>query len=544
MLRSFVSPAPRVRFRLRAQVRAYLVAILALLCGTGVLQNAVANGDTRTLYMQNMNTGESGAFTFKREGRYDQDVLKQLNWFLRDWRRSEPTRMDPQLFDLVWEVYREVGASEPIHVLSGYRSPETNAMLRTRSRLVAEQSQHMRGRAMDFFIPGVSITQLRVVGLRMQRGGVGFYPTANSPFVHMDTGSVRHWPRMTHDQLVRVFPDEKTVHIPSDGKPLANYKVALAELEARGGTAGGVEDEEDFGSGLKNFFAALFGGGKSSAPAGSQDMSVSDVRVAARSAAKNGEGGEDGGARVASAGPVQAAYVSNGVDDTAPEAASAPTTSRSDGARAAVPLPVRAPEPKVATVALASAPRPVARPAELAAAFVTAQATLAPLPDVPLPPRRPVRGSTDQIALNPPLPAVITRGDAGSREMALAFAPSNDLMGENSGAILSPTLQPVAAPTPLPSRSRQRAKTSTEAAVNEAPMRRMFQSQSVAGDPALRAPEGKVLTAFVGLPRDVVVSSFSSDATAGLSTSRFSGPAVAAVPVYSFAPVQLTERLQ
>ena len=71
-------------------------------------------------------------------------------------------------------------------------------------------SQHMLGHAMDFYIPGVSLEQLRVIGLRLQRGGVGFYPSSGSPFVHMDTGGVRHWPRMTREQLVRVFPDGRT----------------------------------------------------------------------------------------------------------------------------------------------------------------------------------------------------------------------------------------------------------------------------------------------------------------------------------------------
>ena len=90
-------------------------------------------------------------------------------------------------------------------------------MLRRRSNGVARFSQHMLGHAMDFYIPGVPLDQLRAIGLRLQRGGVGFYPTSGSPFVHMDTGGVRHWPRMTREQLVKVFPDGRTVHIPTDG---------------------------------------------------------------------------------------------------------------------------------------------------------------------------------------------------------------------------------------------------------------------------------------------------------------------------------------
>jgi hypothetical protein len=109
-------------------------------------------------------------------------------------------------------------------------------MLRSRrSSGVARYSQHMLGHAMDFFIPGVPLEQIRFAGLRLQRGGVGFYPTSGSPFVHLDTGGIRHWPRMTHDQLAKVFPDGRTVHIPSDGVPLKGYELARADIERRDG---------------------------------------------------------------------------------------------------------------------------------------------------------------------------------------------------------------------------------------------------------------------------------------------------------------------
>src|SRR5689334_16826560 len=153
---------------------------------------------------------------------------------MRDWRKQQQVHMDPHLFDLLWEAYREVGATQPMDVVCGYRSPETNSMLRARSSGVAQFSQHTQGQAMDFFIPGVPLEKLREVGLHLQRGGVGFYPTSGSPFVHMDTGTIRHWPRMTHDQLAKVFPDGRTVHVPSDGHPLRGYALALADVERRG----------------------------------------------------------------------------------------------------------------------------------------------------------------------------------------------------------------------------------------------------------------------------------------------------------------------
>ena len=212
------------------------LAALLVLFGSHGLPSVIAEGDTRALSLHHIHTGEDISIIFKRGGRYDDEALKKLDWFLRDWRREQSTHMDPHLLDLLWEVTHEVGAKESIQVVCGYRSPETNTMLRHRSRGVAQYSQHTVGRAMDFYIPGVPLEQLRFAGLRLQRGGVGFYPGSGSPFVHLDTGSVRHWPRMTHDQLVRVFPDGKTVHIPSDGRPLAHYEQALAEVRRRGST--------------------------------------------------------------------------------------------------------------------------------------------------------------------------------------------------------------------------------------------------------------------------------------------------------------------
>jgi uncharacterized protein YcbK (DUF882 family) len=210
------------------------LALAVFLFGSKALQNAVAEGETRTITMHHTHTDENITITYKRDGRYDEAALEKINWFLRDWRRSKETRMDPHLIDLLWEVHRETGSNEPIDIVCGYRSPETNAMLRHRSHGVARYSQHMLGHAVDFYIPGVPLTEIRVIGLRMQRGGVGFYPTSGSPFVHMDTGGVRMWPRMSREQLLNVFPDGRTAYVPRDGRPLAGYALALADLKKRG----------------------------------------------------------------------------------------------------------------------------------------------------------------------------------------------------------------------------------------------------------------------------------------------------------------------
>lgn len=253
------------------------LASVLLLAAAGSVHNAAALNETKTLSFHHTHSGEDLTVTFKRDGRYDEAALKQLNHFLRDWRTQDETVMDRHLFDILWEVYRDVDAKQPIQIISAYRSPATNAMLRRRSSGVARFSQHMLGHAMDFYIPGVPLEQIRFAGLRLQRGGVGFYPTSGSPFVHLDTGSIRHWPRMTHDQLARVFPDGKTVHLPTDGVPLKGYELARAEIERRGGG-------DDAGS-KPNFFAALFRSKSAPAAPSSDEDDEGAPAVAAKPAA-------------------------------------------------------------------------------------------------------------------------------------------------------------------------------------------------------------------------------------------------------------------
>ena len=210
------------------------LAALFLLGADDALQNAVAEGDTRTISFHHVHTNEDITITYKRDGRYVPEALAKLDWFMRDWRKEQETHMDPHLFDLLWETEREVGSTAPIQVICGYRSPGTNAMLRERSTGVAQFSQHINGQAIDFFIPDVPLKKIMEVGLRLQRGGVGFYPTSGSPFVHMDTGTIRHWPVIARAELEKVFPDGRTVHIPADGHPLPGYKLALADVERHG----------------------------------------------------------------------------------------------------------------------------------------------------------------------------------------------------------------------------------------------------------------------------------------------------------------------
>ncbi|RTM09211.1 MAG: DUF882 domain-containing protein, partial [Hyphomicrobiales bacterium] len=238
-----------------------------------------AKAETRSLKLYHLHTGEKAEIVYKRNGRYDREGLRKINIILRDWRRNEPTKMDPKLLDLVWEAYRESGATDYIQVVCGYRSPATNAMLRSRSRGVAKESQHMLGKAIDFYIPGVPLKKLRNIGLKMQGGGVGYYPRSGSPFVHMDVGNVRHWPGISRQELVSLFPNGKTLHVPSDGRPLPGYEQAMAAYKARKGAGTpNIELASAGGSSRRSggLLAAFFGGGGSDEADDSADVASAE----------------------------------------------------------------------------------------------------------------------------------------------------------------------------------------------------------------------------------------------------------------------------
>jgi len=201
----------------------------------GFALSAHAAGDTRSLSFYNIHTKEKATITYKRDGKFDPEGLKQINHMMRDWRRDEPTKMDRELIDTIWEIYRDVGAEKPIHLVSGYRSSKTNEKLRRTRGGQARKSQHILGKAADLHFPDVPVKKLRNSALVRQVGGVGYYPKSGLPFVHVDTGRVRHWPRVPRQELALLFPDGKTQHIPSDGRPLTKRDgaIALAKLDKK-----------------------------------------------------------------------------------------------------------------------------------------------------------------------------------------------------------------------------------------------------------------------------------------------------------------------
>ncbi len=145
----------------------------------------------RTLRMYNTHTGESVNATYWSEGRFVPDAMNDINKLLRDHRNNKVAQMDPKLLLLLDQVSTQVKPGSVVHIISGYRSPETNQMLADTTNGVAKHSMHLEGRAIDVRMPGSSLNDLRKAGLAAAGGGVGYYP--DSQFVHLDTGRLRHW---------------------------------------------------------------------------------------------------------------------------------------------------------------------------------------------------------------------------------------------------------------------------------------------------------------------------------------------------------------
>jgi uncharacterized protein YcbK (DUF882 family) len=152
---------------------------------------AAGAGSQRSLELKILRTGEVLKITFDREAGPDQAALAKLQHLLRDSRVNEEHTIDPALYGLLSDVAGATGHEARYEVISGYRSPGTNAKLHSQSHEVAEHSQHMEGRALDVRLIGCELTVLRDAALKAARGGVGFYPSSN--FVHVDTGRVRAW---------------------------------------------------------------------------------------------------------------------------------------------------------------------------------------------------------------------------------------------------------------------------------------------------------------------------------------------------------------
>jgi uncharacterized protein YcbK (DUF882 family) len=499
-------------------------------------QSANAAGDTRTLSLHNIHTNEDLTITYKKDGRFDPEALKRLNAFLRDWRKDAEITMDPQLFDLLWEVHRDVKATGPVHIVCGYRSPATNAMLRSRSKGVARTSLHMQGKAIDFTIPSAEVADVRAAALRLQGGGVGFYPS--SGFVHMDVGNIRHWPRMTRDQLARVFPNGRTVHVPTDGNPLPGYELALADID-RGVNRRSAEPK-------RGLIASLFGASQDAEETGD----TATVKLRPAPAAPT---------RVAAASP-----------ETTPVPAE---TTR------AVPLPPS--KPQIFQVASAeSRPVPAPAPRTVSTNFVNMEA-LSPndiinargywqgLPEAPegpaaiaaavnnTPAAAPVanvsaarRTTASQTAsADVELTATIApfaRADRVPPEVALAYAAQADV------SITPPVRTPPAQPLAAAVVTTQGTASVALKPVDLVPPTRPVRADERLDDPWIRGvvmapsvqtsmvtttfgvPDFRNLRSFMEKPASTVMMTFSSDPHLGMSYEHFTGSAIVFNPTVTF----------
>jgi len=162
---------------------------------------ALAAVPVRQIALRHRHTGEAVRTVYFADGRYLEEGLRVIDRLLRDWRTDEIVEIDPQVLDIAYVLQQQLDLRGPLEVLSGYRSPETNAMLRRRSPAVARNSLHMYGMAVDLRFPGVPLERAHQAALALQAGGVGYYP--GSDFIHLDSGPVRSWTQLGRVQSGR-----------------------------------------------------------------------------------------------------------------------------------------------------------------------------------------------------------------------------------------------------------------------------------------------------------------------------------------------------
>jgi len=487
------------------------IAALFLFGANDALENAVAEGDTRTISFHHLHTDETITITYKKNGRYDEAALKKLDWFMRDWRKEQEVHMDPHLFDLLWETNREVGGKEPIQVVCGYRSPDTNAMLRERSTGVAQFSQHTHGQAIDFYIPGVPLAAIRTVGLQLQRGGVGFYPTSGSPFVHLDTGSIRHWPRIARNELEKIFPDGRTVHIPADGHPLPGYRLALAEVERHGAVPSEMSLEAAREAGVIT--------------AADEEKAIAAPKHPTLLARLFGRGNKT---------------EARDEDEDKP-AAPRPSRARTIVASLMPPMPAMPPKPAKPAAVAAAVPLPAAKPVFAAAAPTHEQTfTTASLGSTP------VKGSLTALIEKAELAAPLEVASAAPT--ALAFAAETPMpvpaparvrpMGTNLPRLpVEATMIPASGGTTVTA-----TLTGGGAHYNSPWLRAAMLTPSVSGVmTATHAGESfnaKALEPLLRKPSTSLVMTFSADPNCGMVADRFSGRAVVFLATATFTQPQ------
>lgn len=172
--------------------RRYFLGLALSAAAAPVFAKHKSNNKARILTLRHLHTDEKLSLTYRVGQHYERDALRKLNRLFRDHRTNEIARIDPKLFDLLYDLQKTTGHPDSeFEIFSAYRSPKTNAMLRRSSRRVAKRSLHMSGKAVDIRLCGCSNRKVRQTAIDLSRGGVGYYP--RSSFIHVDTGPVRSW---------------------------------------------------------------------------------------------------------------------------------------------------------------------------------------------------------------------------------------------------------------------------------------------------------------------------------------------------------------
>ena len=233
-----------------------LVAALGFGAWTSFGSDALSGGETRTISLYHVHTGESLKITYMQNGKYIPSAMKKINYLMRDWRRNEVITISPKTIDLMWELHADLGSKRPIHIICGYRSPKTNAFLKKIGRNVARKSQHMVGHAIDLYFPDVPTIKIRNSALVRKVGGVGYYRGGGGPtgFIHIDSGNVRHWgPGISSSQMAKIMRDyKKTVGARLNKKGMqAVPEPELAVADASAARLPSQQDGKDSGKAKK-----------------------------------------------------------------------------------------------------------------------------------------------------------------------------------------------------------------------------------------------------------------------------------------------------
>ena len=183
--------APALISRRKLLKMGLAAAIPALIPGAAMAAIHLIPKRSRSLSFYNLHTGESLKTTYFANGEYISGALHEINFIMRDWRENEVKPIDPALLDLLAGIHHRLATRAPFQIISGYRTPKTNAMLHFRTEGVAVHSLHLDGKAIDICVEGRSLANVHRAAMSMFGGGVGYYP--RSGFVHVDTGRLRYW---------------------------------------------------------------------------------------------------------------------------------------------------------------------------------------------------------------------------------------------------------------------------------------------------------------------------------------------------------------